>query len=242
LGQQLLEGQKSLGPERMPTAALAFEAAVDVHFDVLLDGPRTAFDGGRGAAATAAEGGGDLMPGVNAVAVVLEVAPERVELLGSEVAQGALGQGFQGRLGIGVADGLQEALELGLVGAGEGAEGLGEVPAVPQPVGVGEESVAELLEALVAIAEQQVKGGAEEALGQAAEGGAELSQGGGGDAEMFVGEPEAGGAAGLVTSGAPSVMEAQMDGEVAHGPWRRRCWALSQVESTSLMRAGTGVG
>jgi hypothetical protein len=39
LGQQLLEGQESLGPQRMPTAALAFEAAVDVHLDVLLDGP-----------------------------------------------------------------------------------------------------------------------------------------------------------------------------------------------------------
>jgi hypothetical protein len=39
VGQQLLEGQESLGPQRMPTAALAFEAAVDVHLDVLLDGP-----------------------------------------------------------------------------------------------------------------------------------------------------------------------------------------------------------
>jgi hypothetical protein len=39
VGQQLSEGQESLGPQRMPTAALAFEAAVDVHLDVLLDGP-----------------------------------------------------------------------------------------------------------------------------------------------------------------------------------------------------------
>jgi hypothetical protein len=153
-----------------------------------------------------------------------------------------LGQGFQGGVGVGVAEGLPEALEFGLVRAGEGAEGLGEVPSVQQPVGVGEEPLAELLEALVTIAEQQVKGRAEEPLGQAAEGGAELSQGGGGDAEVFVGEPEAGRAAGLVTSGAPGVMEAQMDGEVAHGPWRWRGWALSQVESTSLRRAGTGVG
>jgi hypothetical protein len=60
LGQQLLEGQESFGSQRMPTAALAFEAAVDVHFDVFLDRARAGFDGGRGAAATAAEGGGDL--------------------------------------------------------------------------------------------------------------------------------------------------------------------------------------
>jgi len=39
LGQQLLEGQEPFGPNGMPTAALAFESAVDVHFDVLLDGP-----------------------------------------------------------------------------------------------------------------------------------------------------------------------------------------------------------
>jgi len=120
-------------------------------------------------------------------------------------------------LGVGLAEGLPEALELGLVRAGAGAEGLGEVPPVPQPVGVGEEPVTELLEAFVPVAEQQGEGGAEEPLGQAAEGGAELSQWGGGDAEMFVGEPEAGGAAGLVTAGAAGVMEAEVDGEVAHG-------------------------
>jgi len=39
LGQQLSEGQESFGSQRMPTAALAFEAAVDVHLDVLLDSP-----------------------------------------------------------------------------------------------------------------------------------------------------------------------------------------------------------
>ena len=85
-------------------------------------------------------------------------------------------------------------------------------------MGLGEEPLAKLWEAWVAVAEQQVKGGADEPLGQAAEGGAELGQGGGGDPEVFVGEPEAGGATGLVTSGAPGVMEAQRDGEVAHGP------------------------
>jgi hypothetical protein len=86
LSQQLLEGQESFGSPRMPTAALAFEAAVDVHFDVFLDRARAAFDGGRGAAATAAKGSGDLVPSVNTVAVVLEVAPEGLELLGAEVA------------------------------------------------------------------------------------------------------------------------------------------------------------
>jgi hypothetical protein len=175
-------------------------------------------DGGRGAAVTAAKGGGDLVPGINAVAVVVEVAPEGLELLGAEVAQAALGQGLQGGLGVGLAEGLPQALELGLIRAGEGAEGLGEVPAVQQPVGLEEEPLAELWEAWVALAEQQVKGRAEEPLGQAAEGSAELSQGSGGDAEVFADAPEAGGATGLVTSGAPGVMEAQRDGEVAHGP------------------------
>jgi len=36
-----------------------------------------------------------------------------------------LGQGRQGRVGIGLAEGLQEAMELDLVRAGEGAEGFG---------------------------------------------------------------------------------------------------------------------
>ena len=76
--------------------------------------PEPLLTGGRGAAATAAEGGGDLSPSVDAMAVVLEVAPERVELLGSEVAQGALGQGFQGGVGVGVAHGAVAAALLGL--------------------------------------------------------------------------------------------------------------------------------
>ena len=66
----MLEGQESFGSPRMPTAALAFEAAVDVHFDVFLDRARAGFDEGWGAAATAAEGSGDLSPSVDAVAVV----------------------------------------------------------------------------------------------------------------------------------------------------------------------------
>ena len=48
--------------------------------------PEPLLTGGRVRAATAAKGGGDLVPGINAVAVVVEVAPERLELLGSEEA------------------------------------------------------------------------------------------------------------------------------------------------------------
>jgi len=150
------------------------------------------------------------------VAVIAEVAQQGLELLGPQVAQRALAEGLQGGLGVSVADRLDDAAELGLVGASEGPDRLCAVPPVQHPGGVGEQLLVKLLEALVAVAEQDVYGGFEEALSQAVEGCSKLCQRRGRNPQVLVGEPEAGGAWDLVTAGAPGVVQAPLDLEVAH--------------------------
>ncbi len=82
LGRKAFELEQALGAERMPASALALEAAVDVDLDVLFDGAGAGLDGGREAAHGPSEGGGDLLPGLDAVAITQEVAEEGAKLEG----------------------------------------------------------------------------------------------------------------------------------------------------------------
>jgi len=79
-GQELFELEQAFGAIGIPTAALAFEAAVDLDFDVFLHGTRAGLDLGRGAATATPEGGGDMLPGVKALAVAPEVAEQGFKL------------------------------------------------------------------------------------------------------------------------------------------------------------------
>lgn len=180
-GQELFELEQPFGATGIPASALAFEAAVDLDFDVFLHGARAGLDLGRGASAAALQLGGDLPPSVNALPVAQEVAEQGLKLLGPLVAQRAGAEGGQRRLAVGVPDRLHEAAELGLIRPGEGAHGLGDVLAIQQPGGERKVVLAQPFQAFVAVAEQGVNGGAEVAVGQPLEGRAEQGQRGGGD-------------------------------------------------------------
>ena len=130
LGQQAFELQEAFGAFRLPTAALPLEAAIDFHLDVFLEGARAGLDRGRGAAASGAEAAGELPPSVNPLAVGLEVTEEGVKFLGALQPQRTLAQGPEGGLTIGGPEGAHQAAKLRLVGAGEGEDGLGDMPAI----------------------------------------------------------------------------------------------------------------
>ena len=85
LGVEAFELEEALGAEGIPASALAFEAAVDVHFDVLFHGAGAGFDRGGGAAGAAAEGGGPVFPSVDALAVAEQVAEEGAKFLGASL-------------------------------------------------------------------------------------------------------------------------------------------------------------
>ena len=121
--------------------------------------------------------------------------------------------------------------------------GLGDVPAIQQPRAVGEMVLAQPFQTFVPVAHQEGEVRAEIAVRQVSESRTVEGQQGGGDQERFVGEAEAGGAVGLRPARARAVeWRPRWTGEWRTRPCRRRCWAFRQVESSSLMRAGTFMG
>ena len=150
--------------------------------------PEPVLTGGRGASVAAAESGGDLLPGVQALVVAQEIAEQGGKFIGPLAVQGAEAKSVKGRLTVGLPDGLHEAAELDLIRTGEGADGLADMPAVQQPGAVGVMVFTQAFPAFIAVAQEDVEAWMAVAPAQTLELGAELGQRGGGNQEVFVGE------------------------------------------------------
>ena len=90
LGGQAFELEEAFGAVSVPAAALAFEASVNFHFDVLFHGAAAAFDSGGGPAHGAPQASWDLFPRINALAVAQEVTEEFTKLFGPLVPEWTL--------------------------------------------------------------------------------------------------------------------------------------------------------
>ena len=140
------------GAAATPAAALAFEAAVDAHLDVLFDHSTAGTHRSDLASDRSAQCCWDQSPVIYAVAIAQHVAKERVKLFGSALLQGTLSQGFQDCFAIGLLHRSHDALILAPIIAHQLAHTAGNVPAVQEPNCLRKFSFSHPLQTFIAIA------------------------------------------------------------------------------------------
>ena len=121
-----------------PAAALAFEAPVDTHFDVLFNCPAARAHRSKTATKPAAQPGRDNMPVIQPVAVTQDVAKEALNSSGRVCRYRLVPSASQERFAVALPYGCHNAAIFALIIAHQRANILSDVPAIQQPMALGQ--------------------------------------------------------------------------------------------------------
>ena len=135
-----------------PTAALTFEASVDVHLDILFDHTTAAAYRCKLTSDGTAQPCWNNMPVVDPVTITQDVAKELVEWFWTTLAIWTGSQRFQHRFAVGFPDCAHDAAMLGLILANKTAHFPCNVPAIQEPMSLSKFSLPHPFESFIPVA------------------------------------------------------------------------------------------